>query len=860
MDRGGRSPVGADTAAVATATPADTAAVATATPADSHRVTPPALPAVSVPAQAEPTFSAPFLAARALVAEYFADRVADPEHGSLTIAGERYILVRAASMSVEFFDLVMSLYRERGPELARAVASNLLYDLAHAIGKADALSFHARSGVTDLVTKLSIGPVHFAHSGWASVEILPGSNPVEGDEFHLVYDHPYSFEADAWLRHERRTDFPVCVMNAGYSSGWCSEAVGQPLVAVEISCIARGDARCRFVMAPPSRIAERLDEALPPGHGGAAALRHAGHASGAMPELFERKQLEEELRRANEALEARVRERTDAIAEANAELATQVDARARSEAVIAEREARMEQALRSVQAGTWYWNLETDELAFSESFEPLLGHESPALGTTIAASFLERVHPEDRAALLKEHASLGERGGDVLRELRVRWSESERSWRWLSLQARVSLGPGGRPIRALGVLMDVTERKAAAEARRDSERTMAQAQKLESLGVLAGGIAHDFNNLLVGMLGNAELALADLPPDSPVRELVMGIEHAATRAAELTRQMLAYAGKGRFVVEPLSLNRIIMDVADLLGAAISKKASLHFDFSDELPLVEADPTQLRQVAMNLIMNASDALGQGTGSITVTTRSEKAERKLLRTLLLGADLPEGPYVRLEVCDTGAGMDAATQARVFEPFFSTKFTGRGLGLAAVLGIMRAHRGAIGVDSVRGSGTTFTLLFPASAKSREAEHLPPRTGVRAEPAVQATGTVLVVDDDETVREVAHQILNRAGLTVLRAVDGRAALAQFDVQGNDVDLVLLDVTMPVMGGAETLAALRARGWPGPVVLMSGYSLQEASEQFGHLGAAGFVQKPFRRADLVATVLDRLGKANRPA
>ena len=820
---------------------------------------PVAVPAVPGEAPATVKVPAPFAplfrSAEQFVARYFADRVEDPAHGTLSIAGERYILVRAASMSVEFFDLVTSLYEDKGTEISRSLAGNLLYDVANAIGKADARAFHERMGLSDPIARLSAGPVHFSYSGWAFVDISGESRPSPDENCFLLYDHPFSFESDAWKRHDRRSDFPVCVMSAGYSSGWCSESFGIPLVAVEIACTARGDEHCRFVMAPPAHIERRLDEVLLREHGGERRHRHSGDQRALIPTFFQRKQLEDELRRTNEALEERVRERTEALEKANAELALQVAARARSEAVIAEREARMEQALRSVQAGTWYWNLETDELAFSESFEPLLGLDSPAQGARVAERFLDRVHPEDRASLVRERTRLGERGGDVQREVRVRWNDTDRSWRWLSLQARVSMGPGGRPIRALGVLMDITERKAATEARRDLERNMAQAQKLESLGVLAGGIAHDFNNLLVGMLGNADLALADLPATSPARELVQGIERAATRAAELTRQMLAYAGKGRFVVEPLSLNRIITDVADLLGAAISKKASLHFDFAEDLPLVDADPTQLRQVAMNLIMNASDALGQGSGSISVVTRAERAERKLLRTLLLGAELPDGPYVRLEVRDSGAGMDPATQARVFEPFFSTKFTGRGLGLAAVLGIMRAHGGAIGVDSVRGRGTTFTLLFPASAKSREDEYLTPRSASPSAASPTSTGTVLVVDDDETVREVAHQILERAGLQVLRAVDGQAALATFDAEGDQVDLVLLDVTMPVMSGAETLAALRARGWTGPVVLMSGYSLQEADEHLGHLGAAGFVQKPFRRVDLVATVIDQLGK-----
>ena len=513
----------------------------------------------------------------------------------------------------------------------------------------------------------------------------------------------------------------------------------------------------------------------------------------------------------------------------------------------------MEQALRSVNAGTWYWNLENDEMAFSDTYEPIFGTETPARGRTAFARFLERVHPDDREVVEGDLTQLLLQGGNFTRELRVNWGDTG-EWRWLAAQSHVGTGANGRPIRALGVFMDITERKAVAEERRQLELKMAQAQKLESLGVLAGGIAHDFNNLLVGILGNAELALAELPPDSSARESVHGIEHSAVRAAELTRQMLAYAGKGRFVVEPLNVNRVITDVSELLGVAISKKATLHFDFAEDLPLVDADPTQLRQVAMNLIVNASDALGAGMGTITATTRVVHADRSVLSAMLLGDDLPAANYVRLEVRDTGIGMDPETQARVFEPFFSTKFTGRGLGLAAVLGIIRAHRGAIAVASAPGQGTTFTVLLPASTKPRTAERITPRSGTAAStPLATGAGTVLVVDDDETVRGVAHQILERAGLNVLLAADGYAALAQIDANPGVVDLVLLDVTMPVLGGAETLAALRERKWTGPVVLISGYTIQEASAQFGEWGASGFVQKPFRRVDLVAIVLDRL-------
>jgi signal transduction histidine kinase/CheY-like chemotaxis protein len=794
---------------------------------------------VIVPAALAPAFEA----AEAFVRRYFADRTEDPAHGTLAISGERYILVRAASMSVEFFDLVRKLYADRGDAEAERVAMHLLYDVAHAIGKADARAFHARLGVTDPVERLSTGPVHFAYAGWATVAIDPRSAPAPDDGYVLVYDHPWSFEADAWLRAGRHAEGPTCVMNAGYSSGWCSESFGFELVAAAVTCRARGDARCRFVMAPPARIEQRVAEVLAHEPEAVAPVR--------IPAFFARKDAEERLRRENEALEARVRERTDALQLAVAQLAAQVEARSASEAAIAERERRMEQALRSVKAATWHWDLATDTVDFSDALGPALGLRAPAKGAAVRSAILGRLHPDDRALVLREWGRLTSQPGEVQREVRVRWEPEAPGWRWVSLQARVEPGPGGRPVRALGVVVDITDQKAAAEERQALERSMAQAQKLESLGVLAGGIAHDFNNLLVGILGNAELALGELDEATEVGDIVRQIERAATRAADLTRQMLAYAGRARFVVEPLELNRVISDTSDLVSAAISKMATLQFDFAEGLPLVEADPTQVRQVLMNLLVNASDALGERPGTITVATRPVQADRALLRSFVLGADLPEGDYVRLVVSDTGSGMDAATMARVFEPFFSTKFTGRGLGLAAVLGIMRAHKGAIAVDSEPGAGTSFTLLLPASARPREDAVIAPR---RTPPSAMAVGggIVLVVDDDETVREVAHQILKRAGLKVLLAADGQAA-AQIVRTEPRVDLVLLDATMPVMSGPETIGALREDGWVGPVIVMSGHAMEEAAAQFAAWGATGFVQKPFRRSDLVGTVLARL-------
>ncbi len=284
----------------------------------------PALDSVRVP----PAFEPIFLRAQDYVRRYFADRVESPEHSTISISGERYVLVRAASMSVEFFDLVTSLYRDEGAENARAVASNLLFDLAHALGRADARSFQKKMGVSDPLDKLSAGPIHFAFAGWAFVDILPESRPSPDQNYFLVYDHPFSFESDAWVTRGRASDVPVCIMNAGYSSGWCEESFGLPLVAAEVECLAAGDPRCRFVMAPPGRIEEHLARLTGiPG----TALPRAGATRVKVPEFFQRKRLEDEVRRHQENLERRVEDRTAELLRTNELLRDEIGERKRTE-------------------------------------------------------------------------------------------------------------------------------------------------------------------------------------------------------------------------------------------------------------------------------------------------------------------------------------------------------------------------------------------------------------------------------------------------------------------------------------------------------------------------------------------------
>jgi signal transduction histidine kinase len=403
----------------------------------------------------------------------------------------------------------------------------------------------------------------------------------------------------------------------------------------------------------------------------------------------------------------------------------------------------------------------------------------------------------------------------------------------------------------LSIVTDITAQREAEEARKRLNQQMQHAQKLESLGVLAGGIAHDFNNLLVAILGNAGLALMELTPESPARQTIQDIELAAQRAAELTRQMLAYSGKGRFVIEPLNLSRVVEEMAHLLEVSVSKRATVRYRFGEDLPTVEGDATQIRQVIMNLIMNASDALGEQSGVISISTGSTYVDRAYLSSAIVDGDLPEGEYVYLEVADTGIGMDEETRARMFDPFFTTKFVGRGLGLAAVMGIVRGHRGAITLDSEPEKGPTVRVLFPASESRDRVE-----TGEADTPDEAASGgrTILVVDDDATVRSVTRRILEHAGFRVLLAEDGREGL-QVYAENPGIALVLLDMTMPLMDGAEAFQELRRMNPEVSVVLTSGYNEQDATESFAGKGLAGFIQKPYRPQELLTRVYEVIGE-----
>jgi nitrogen-specific signal transduction histidine kinase/CheY-like chemotaxis protein len=398
----------------------------------------------------------------------------------------------------------------------------------------------------------------------------------------------------------------------------------------------------------------------------------------------------------------------------------------------------------------------------------------------------------------------------------------------------------------LGVSVDITDLKKADHERQQIERKLQETQKLESLGVLAGGIAHDFNNLLTGILGNASLARMDLSDTSPLVPVIEQIESATHRAADLCKQMLAYSGKGRFVIQHLNLNQLVEDTTHLLNISINKNCVLHFNLAQTLPAIAVDATQIRQIIMNLVINASEAIGARSGVIAISTGVARVDHDYIATLLHPGGITPGDYVFLEVSDNGAGMNPATLAKIFDPFFTTKFTGRGLGLAAVLGIIRGHKGALKVYSELGRGTTFKILLPCSDATVERMLSTPPM---AEPAWRGQGTVLVVDDEETVRTVTARILETLGFTAVLASDGREALEIYRREPSRFTIVLLDLTMPHMDGEETFRQLRHLNPGVRVVLMSGFNQQEAVSRFTGKGLAGFVQKPFEVGSIMTAV-----------
>lgn len=405
----------------------------------------------------------------------------------------------------------------------------------------------------------------------------------------------------------------------------------------------------------------------------------------------------------------------------------------------------------------------------------------------------------------------------------------------------------------LHFIRDISARLEREQQQREMVARVQQSQKLESLGVLAGGIAHDFNNLLTSMLGNANLARTAAAHHNPAVQFLENIEAAAIRAGELCTQMLTYAGQGRFAIEETDLNGLIIDMTRLLELAVSNRAVLKYQLTDDLPAAAIDSSQIRQALMSMVINASEALGDNSGMVTINTGLLRADRHYLNETYLTENLSPGDYLFIEVSDNGGGMSSEIKSRIFDPFFSTKFTGRGLGLAAVLGIVRSHDGALKVYSEEGRGTTFKMLLPiATAENQAAE------ASRSPKKPSLEGTVLIADDELSVATVTAQMVEALGMRATIAHNGRECVEIFQNAPQEFDLVLLDLSMPELDGAETFHQLKILHPTVKVVLTSGFNEEDAAQRFNGKGLTGFLQKPYHLTELREKIEAVLGEKGR--
>ncbi len=527
----------------------------------------------------------------------------------------------------------------------------------------------------------------------------------------------------------------------------------------------------------------------------------------------------------------------------NLQQARYIAERKRAESALRASEARLTEVFANMDGAVFVLNAMEDGRLIYESFNPRCEEMTGLKSTDVWGRSPEEVLPPEEAALLMpRYRECRDRGKVLQFEADLGYAPGRRFWSTTLVPIRNEFG---RVYRIAGFGHDITGLRRAEFERMELERRMLHTQKLESLGVLAGGIAHDFNNLLMAILGNLDLALMDLSPVSPARASIEQSVIAARRAADLTRQMLAYSGKGRLDVRRINLSELVEQNAHLLRTCISKIVGLNLRIDHNLPLITADAGQLQQIVMNLITNASEAIGEQAGVITLATGVLDCSGDYLRRSRVDEIPMPGRYVYLSVADTGCGMDAVTQQRLFDPFFTTKFMGRGLGMSAILGIVRGHKGAILVESEVGRGSSIQVLFPAIEETGRAGIAnAPASAVGGSPAEaksKAKGTILLVDDEDMVRLVCERMLTHDGWKVLPAAGGSEAITLFRQNSEEITCVLLDLSMPQMDGMTVFRELRAIRPEVKVIISSGYSNDrgDGHELLGK-GIDGFIQKPY--------------------
>jgi len=500
----------------------------------------------------------------------------------------------------------------------------------------------------------------------------------------------------------------------------------------------------------------------------------------------------------------------------------------------------LEEAQKLAHVGNWKLNLKNDTLVYSHQLHNIFeftGDELPCTYQTL----LEKIHPKDIANVKAAYEQCLKTDQVCETDYRILFN-GERI-KHIKSRLEAIRDSSGAPITIIGTVQDISQIVIAQTEKELTLSKMEHVQRLESLGVLAGGIAHDFNNILTAILGNAELARNHMPDTSSAHHHIEQITQASQKAANLCKQMLAYSGKGKFMIKPINLSELVGELSQLLQVTIPKNVVLRIDLNQQVQAIDADVTQMQQVIMNLVINGAEAIAENSGALSIATGVTRLNKDYLASTFVDENLKEGLYTYLEVSDTGCGMSEETRQRIFEPFFTTKFTGRGLGMAAILGIVRGHNGAIKTYSELGKGTTFKVFFPVSKQ----QAAPLNVNTKANEAWHGEGCVLVIDDEETIREVAVDMLNDMGLKSYTASDGVEGVEMYQLYQNDIDVVLMDMTMPRMGGGEAFSEMCRINPNVKVILSSGYNEQDATSRFAGKGLAGFLQKPYTPDELAA-------------
>lgn len=514
-------------------------------------------------------------------------------------------------------------------------------------------------------------------------------------------------------------------------------------------------------------------------------------------------------------------------------------------------EERFQIVARATNDAVWDWDLTTQAMWWNEGVQTLFGYAAYEVEPT-ATWWFARIHPDDRDRVMSDMRALLDSGTQNWAD-EHRFCRADGSYAEVFDRGYVLYDDAGKPVRMIGAMIDISERRQAAAERQHLQEQLFQAQKMESIGTLAGGVAHDFNNLLTVILGNLHLIREGLPPDDVLQPRVADIDAAATRAAALTRQLLAFSRRQHLERKVIALDDTLNNFMRMLRRIIGEDVTVHLHTGPQAAPVFADPAQMEQLVMNLAVNARDAMPDG-GQLTIDMRHVELDEAYIRT---HADARPGPYVQLTVSDTGCGMDVETQQRIFEPFFTTKELGKGtgLGLAVVYGIVKQHDGLIDVDSEVGRGTTFNIYLPAVQPGHDVlvEQRPPAPR-------RGTETILVAEDEEALRTLVQNILTRLGYTVLLARDGEEAVQMYTAQRERIAMLLLDVVMPHLGGREAYERIRDLGGNVPVLFVTGYSAGMASVTLDMGAEAEVIQKPYDVRELghkVRDILDRSrGKA----